>query len=704
LSVPETFGVGSESFVALVSRAVRSFVWTTDDQLVIRSSQGSYLEARGRPPGAANGMHLRDYLRPVVDADAILLAHRDALAGAEVALEILIKSRFLRLYLAPLRAASGEIVGVSGIAVDATSERQMLSEVQRSQEALQLAQSAARLGSWTHDLGSDTVAWSGEMFAICALPADHVPTAATLRELVHPDDRAALDAALEVAREERTSFAIDTRLIRADGTERWVAHRGRYSFGERGVERVIGTVLDIDARKRAEEHLAFQANHDALTGLPNSKLLTDRINFEILRGQTDDSQFAVIFVDLDRFKQINDTLGSEIGDEFLGIVATRLAQNVRDCDIVGRVGADAFLIVVPGISSVREPAAVSERIVAAFQHPIELGSRSLYSSASVGISLYPEDGETASALIRAADTARLRNAGDGRGTYRFYAASTHARAIDRLDLEQGLFRAFERGEFMLNYQPIVDRFERPVAVEALLRWESPERGLVMPDRFIPLCEEIGLIVPLGKWVMRRALEQLAQWRTEGLAPLRLALNISGRQMIDTNFVVALAEAIVDTGTTPALIELELTESVIMSDLPAARRMIAELKSLGVRISLDDFGTGYSTLAYLKHFAADALKIDRAFVRDLPHDRGDSAIVSAVVALGHAMGLSVVAEGVETAEQAALVRRLGCDEMQGYHFAAPLSADRVASVVRAWSIVEIGAAVPPIPPGPGLPGP
>ena len=686
MPAPDSFGAASESFVALVSRAVRSFVWTVDDQLVIRSSQGSYLEARGRPPNAANGVPLAQYLEVVGDSRAVMLAHEEALAGAEVALEISFRTRYLRIYLAPLRS-EGRIVGVSGIAVDSTAERQMLSEVKRSQEALQLAQSAARLGSWTHDLTTNSVAWSGEMFAICGLPTGHEIVATTLLELVHPEDRSALEASLEVAREEGSSFAMDTRVIRLDGTERWVAHRGRYSLGENGSERVIGTVLDIDARKRAEEHLAYQANYDALTGLPNRKLLIDRINLQILRAQTEDSQFALVFVDLDRFKQINDTLGTEIGDTFLGIVAKRLVESVRDCDIVGRVGADAFLIILPGISSVRDPAAVSERIVAAFQHPIELGTRSLYSSASVGISLYPEDGETSAALVRAADSARLRDAGEGRGTYRFYAASTHARAMDRLDLEQGLFRAFERGEFVLNYQPIVDRFERPVAVEALLRWESPERGIVMPDRFIPLCEEIGLIVPLGKWVIRRALDQIARWRAEGLPPLRIALNISGRQMIDTNFVAALAEAIVDTGTSPGLVELELTESVIMSDLPAARRMIAELKSLGVRISLDDFGTGYSTLAYLKHFAADALKIDRAFVRDLPHDRGDSAIVSAVVALGHAMGLSVVAEGVETAEQAALVRRLGCDEMQGYHFAAPLSPDRVASVVRAWSAVD-----------------
>ncbi len=673
--------------VTLVSRAVRSFVWTCDDQLIIRSSRGSYLEAVGRPPNAANGTRLADYLHAVDDSNPVLAAHIRALAGEEVAVELTTRNRLFRIFLEPIRSDGGAVVGVSGMAIDSTGERRLLNAMHRSQEALQLAQSAARLGSWTHDFKSGEVAWTGEMFALCGLPADTVVTDSSLMEIVHPDDRSALDAALELAREERASFAIDTRLVRADGTERWVAHRGRFSMDSSGNERVIGTVLDIDARKRAEEHLTYQANYDSLTGLPNRRLLMDRIELEILRGQVDDSQFAVCYVDLDRFRQINDTLGHDIGDTFLEIVAKRLSDSVREGDIVGRVGGDEFLIVLPGISSVRDPAVVAERIVAAFLHPVEIGSRSLYSSASVGISIFPDDGDTSGALLRAADSARVRGAGDGRGTYRFYAASSHARSVDRIELEQGLRRAFERGEFVLNYQPIVDRFERPVAVEALLRWESPERGTVSPDRFIPLCEEIGLIIPLGKWVMRRALQQLAEWRKEGLPPLRLALNISGRQMVDSNFVGSLAEAIVETGTAPNLVELEITESVIMGDLPAARRMISDVKNLGVRISLDDFGTGYSTLSYLKHFAADALKIDRTFVGDLPHDRGDSAIVSAVVALGHAMGLSVVAEGVETAEQAALVRRLGCDEMQGYHFAKPLPADRLAGVVRAWSTVD-----------------
>jgi diguanylate cyclase (GGDEF)-like protein/PAS domain S-box-containing protein len=682
------FGVVPERMVALVSRAVRSFVWTVDDSLVIRSSHGSYLEAIGRPANAANGRTLFDYLRATDDSHPVLVAHRRALAGEELGIEIDIKGCSFRLYLGPLRDdANDRIVGVSGIAVDVTSERRMHDEVRRSREALALAQAAAHLGSWTHDLASGVVTWSGEMFALCGMDQATPVDAGSLARVVHLDDRAALEIAFEIAREDRAPFAIDTRVVRADGTERWVAHRGRFTVDDAGRECAIGTMLDIDARKRAEAAVTRQANYDALTGLPNRKLLHERIEREIERASIEQNAFAVIHVELDRFKQINDTLGHEIGDRFLRIVASRLSESVREIDFVGRVGGDEFLIVLPRVSSPRDPAVVAERIVASFGHPIDIGERSLYSSASVGISLFPDDGETPTAIMRAAEAARSRVAIDGRGTYRFYSAASHASAIDRLELEQGLRRAFERGEFLLHYQPIVDRFERPVAVEALLRWDSPERGMVMPDRFIPLCEEIGLIVPLGKWVVRRALRQLADWRERGLPTLRVALNLSARQMIDTNFVGSLAEAIVETGTRPELIELELTESVIMSDLPAARRMIGELKRLGVRISLDDFGTGYSTLSHLKHFAADALKIDRTFVKDLPHDRGDSAIVSAVVALGHAMGLSVVAEGVETLEQAALVRRLGCDEMQGFHFAKPLEPERIAALVLAWSAVD-----------------
>jgi EAL domain-containing protein (putative c-di-GMP-specific phosphodiesterase class I) len=302
----------------------------------------------------------------------------------------------------------------------------------------------------------------------------------------------------------------------------------------------------------------------------------------------------------------------------------------------------------------------------------------------VGISVYPDDGALPDELIRSAEAALYRAKDAGHGTFRFYAAVTHARAVDRLGLEHALRRAYEREEFVLHYQPIVDRYERPVGVEALLRWTDRELGPIGPDAFIPLCEEIGLIVPLGRWVVRRALEQLAAWNAIGLNHLRMALNISGRQILDPTLTTWLREAVVQTGVSPNQVELEITESVVMGDVPGARSVIADLRAFGLRVSLDDFGTGYSSLSYLKHFNVDALKIDRTFVRDLPHDRGDSAIVSAVVALGHAMGLHVVAEGVETAEQAAYVGRLGCDEMQGYYFAKPMPPAALERVLRAWT--------------------
>ena len=286
---------------------------------------------------------------------------------------------------------------------------------------------------------------------------------------------------------------------------------------------------------------------------------------------------------------------------------------------------------------------------------------------------------------RAADAALNRAKEGGHGSFRFYAAATHSRAVDRLELENNVRGAFERSEFVLHYQAIVDRFERPVAIEALLRWERPGVGTIGPDQFIPLCEETGLIVPLGRWVVRRACEQLAAWLASGLPPVRLALNISARQMLDPHLVSDVRQTLTEFGISPGSVDLEITESVLMADVPGVRRAIGELKALGVRISLDDFGTGYSTLSYLKHFSVDALKIDRTFVRDLPQDRGDAAIVSAVVALGHAMGLVVVAEGVETSEQAAFVRRLGCDELQGFYFAKPMPMEALERLVRIWMV-------------------
>jgi diguanylate cyclase (GGDEF)-like protein/PAS domain S-box-containing protein len=651
---------------------VPALLWTVDRDLILRSSR------------RADGTSLADIFGHDEREDGPLAAHRQALEGESVSFEVELGGGFFRGYVEPQRDAEGAVVGAVGCAFDASDEREALRSLQRSEETLALAQSAAHLGSWDQDLVAGRYTWSREMYALCGLEPHAVEATPDLLWChVHPDDRLALEAAMEVARESWRPFALDARLIRGDGSERWVQHRGTFSYGDEAATRVIGTVLDITPRKRAEEHLAHQTNYDLLTDLPNRKLLADRLRQALLQAQHSGKMMAVLYVDLDRFKAIKDTLGHDVGDEFLRAVVPRLVEAVRDTDTVARLGGDEFVIVLSEIDTPEEAARAAERVVEALAKPYAIGGRELYSTASIGISVFPGDGDVPEDLIRNADAALYRAKVSGRGAFHFYTAATHARALDRLELEHQLRRALERDEFTLHYQPIVDRSERAVAVEALLRWEHPDLGTIGPDRFIPLCEEVGLIVPIGRWVMQRASAQMRAWRSSGLRPLRLALNVSARQVSDPHMLANVREALALLQGAPDLLELEITESILLADPGNARQTIAELKSLGVRISLDDFGTGYSALAYLKHFPVDTLKIDRAFVRDLPHDRGDAAIVAAVVALGHAMDITVVAEGVETPEQAELVRRLGCDALQGFHFSRPLPAQRLEAVLRAW---------------------
>jgi diguanylate cyclase (GGDEF)-like protein len=675
----------NEGLLELIADAMPASLWAVDRNLVLDSSTGIGLSGLRSPRNEFAGRTLYEFFSSTDRSHAAIAAHLRALKGEAATCEIEHQERFFRIFAHPRRDEGGEVDGVCGLALDVTTERLTWESLRQCEETLALAQAAARLGTWTHDLDRGWVTWSEELYALCGLaPYSLDPTPDLLMRFVHADDRLALEVAIDFARDEQKPFVLDTRLIGQDGAERWVQHCGRYLAERASSGRLIGTVLDITPRRLAEAQSEYQANYDDLTGLPNRKLLADRLERALLHSQHNGAQLAVLYVDLDRFKTINDTLGHSIGDQFLKIVAPRLCEAVRETDTVARSGGDEFIVVLPEIASIGEAGRIAERIVGSFAQPVDIGGRELYSSASVGISVFPDDGTTPDELIRSADAALHRAKQGGHGTFRFYAAATHARAVDRLELENALRRAYERAEFVLHYQPIVDRFGQVVAIEALLRWERPGVGMVGPDQFIGLCEEIGLIVPLGRWVMRRAFEQLAAWNAAGLPPVRVALNISGRQLVDPHFAQSLGEALGATGVSPRLVELEITESVVMGDVPGARRVIGELKALGVRVSLDDFGTGYSALSYLKHFSVDALKIDRAFLRDLPHDRGDAAIVSAVVALGHAMGLSVVAEGIETAEQAAFARRLGCDELQGFYFAKPMELEQLERAVRAWS--------------------
>ncbi len=673
--------------IAGVSRVRPEIYWNVDDRLRVQSVIGANSSVFDGLVNRRAGSTVFEVFGTEDRSHVAIDAHFRALDGEAVMYEIEYRGRHYRSHLRPLFDEAGAIVGATGFSTDVTAEIEVQRSLQRAEETLALAQEAAHLGSWTCEGRAGRMTWSNELYKLCGLAvAAAPPTLELLLRFVHPDDRLALEVALDVASEERGSYSLDTRLVRDDGSERWVQHRGFVTLDETGALRVVGTVLDIEARKAAEARLARRAHYDDVTGLPNRTLLLDRLQPMLLAAQNGSAPIAVLFVDLDRYKIVTDTLGHPVGERLLVDCVPRLKAAVGQSRTIARCGTGEFAVVLGDIGSVDEAARAAERVVGAFAPPFDIDGGEIYTSASVGIAVFPDDGETPEALVQSASSAQrqARTTGSGTGTFRFYAQSTHATAIERLDFEHRVRRAVESETMTLHYQPIVDRFERPVAVEALLRWTDEHLGSIAPDRFVALCEQLGLMDRVGRWLVREGLAQLVRWDAAGLPPLRLSLNISGRQLSDTTLAGGIANALRDAGVSPARIELELTESAIVEDLRVARRAIGALKALGVRIALDDFGTGYSSLSYLKHFRVDALKIDRTFVMDLPRDRGDAAIVAAVVALGHATGLSVVAEGVETAEQAALVRRIGCDELQGYYFSRPLPPSDFERVVRTWA--------------------
>ena len=390
----------------------------------------------------------------------------------------------------------------------------------------------------------------------------------------------------------------------------------------------------------------------------------------------------MLFIDLDRFKLVNDTLGHGIGDQLLIQVARRLQECVRGGDAIGRLGGDEFACVLSTLARPGDAALVAQKIVDALSQPFQLEGQEVYVSASVGIGIYPDDGADADTLLRSADTAMYRAKEQGRNAYQFYLPQMNAQAAERLQMQTQLRGALERGEFVLHYQPKVDLGSGAISgFEALLRWQHPLRGLVPPLQFISVLEETGLIIPVGEWVVRTVCEQLLRWQAEGVTPRPVAINLSARQFQQRHLDATIAAIVADTGVDAGLLEFELTESLLMSDAREAARILNNMRASGVRLSIDDFGTGYSSLAYLKRFPLDALKIDRAFIRDVTTDADDASIALAIINLAHSLKLKVVAEGVETAAQLEFLRARGCDEVQGFYFARPLVAADCTRALR-----------------------
>jgi diguanylate cyclase (GGDEF)-like protein/PAS domain S-box-containing protein len=477
----------------------------------------------------------------------------------------------------------------------------------------------------------------------------------------------------------------DMELCRLDETGKkiWISISGEPVFDSSGVFRGYrGVGKDISERKQDEERIHFLANHDALTSLPNRAMFNDVLNLAIQNARRYKRNFAVLFIDLDRFKNINDTLGHEAGDRLLQEMGARLTQTVRASDVVARLGGDEFVVLVQEVSEAKQVEAVARKVLFTLVKPMVIQRQECRVTASIGICMFPAEAQDEHALMKNADIAMYRAKEDGKNTYKFYSEEMNVHSFERLALETSLRRGLERSEFVLHYQAKLDLHTGKInGVEALVRWQHPDLGMVPPAQFIPLAEETGLIVPLGKWVLHTACAQSVAWLREGLPPLSMAVNLSARQFADEDLVKDIAAALESTGLQPELLELELTESMVIQNTERAGRVLAEIKKMGVRLAIDDFGVGYSSLTHLKRFPIDTLKVDRSFIRDLPQNAEDKALTEAIIAMGKSLNLTVVAEGVETQEQQTFLRDRACDEMQGFFFSKPIPSGEFAELLR-----------------------
>jgi diguanylate cyclase (GGDEF)-like protein/PAS domain S-box-containing protein len=520
----------------------------------------------------------------------------------------------------------------------------------------------------------------------------------TLCDVLPQEERAADTVALHgLLAGDSDGYCRELRYRHKAGHLVWVQASYSRMYTEQDGITLIGVIEDVAQRKRYEQELTQMANHDALTGLANRALLLDRLTQAVSYARRASRWVAVLFFDLDRFKNINDSLGHDAGDQVLVEVAARLSACVRSGDTVARLGGDEFVVVLADVARGEEVAAVAQKLADALAQPMHVFGHEITPVASFGISLYPKDGADSQALLKNADAAMYSAKKLGGAQFQFYALDMNLRTLDRLKLEAALRHAVERDEFELHYQPQLDLASGAIeGVEALVRWRRPGHGLVPPADFIPVAEETGLIIPLGDWVLRAACAQQVAWREAGVGDLRVAVNLSARQFKQHDLVHSVVQALHHTGCAAARLELEITESVLMEHPDAATLIMQQLSDMGVQLSIDDFGSGYSSLAYLKRFPIHSLKIDRAFVHDISTDDDDAAIASAIIALAHSMKLTVIAEGVETEQQLAFLRREQCDQVQGYYFSRPLPAAGLAHLLLHWPVkvpVLPAAAVP-----------
>jgi diguanylate cyclase (GGDEF)-like protein/PAS domain S-box-containing protein len=572
---------------------------------------------------------------------------------------------------------------VGRLMVDVRLLRAAEARIRASETALKEAQQLAQLGSWSWDLTSGEVTWSQELYRILGLPPEERNASFEMfRRLLHPDDRQRVLELVERARTAGTGFECEHRVVRPDGAVRVLQARGEVHVDGAGrAATMVGTAQDVTQRKQLEEQLVRQALNDPLTGLANRALFADRLEHALAHGRRPGVTVAILVIDLDGFKDINDSLGHDAGDDLLMIAGMRLQGHARPGDTVARLGGDEFGVLLEDIAA-DEAVRSAEALLEGLATPIVLRDRDLTPTASIGIAIAA--GEDAETLLRNADTAMYAAKRQGKGRYALFEPAMHATVIERLDLAADLSRAVEKGQLHLCYEPQISLASgRICCLEALVRWRHPARGEVSPGEFIPLAEDTGMILAIGRWVLREACRQIKAWqeRWPAPAPLTIAVNLSARQLQHPGIVDEVRAALAAAGLDPQSLVLEITETAIMEQLDAAITLLTELRRLGVRLALDDFGTGYSSLSYLQRLPVDILKIDRSFVAGVARSTEDSALARGILTLGQTLGLETVAEGIETAEQLAALRALGCQLGQGYFFARPLGPAAVDALLE-----------------------
>jgi diguanylate cyclase (GGDEF)-like protein/PAS domain S-box-containing protein len=606
-----------------------------------------------------------------------------------------------------IRGEAGEPLYWQGIIFDITERKEAEEALKESEAILAEAQRLAHLGSWQWDIKSDQVRWSDETFRIYGFaPQEFVPSFDRLLEVVHPEDRQTLHEHIDAALQGGEPYDLEHRIVRPDGEVRVVHRRAEVVRDEAGEPvRMHGTVHDITERKALEERLEHQALHDPLTGLPNRTLFMDRLRHALSRARRRKREVAVLFMDLDTFKVINDSLGHKVGDRVLVAASKRVQRALRPEDTVARLGGDEFILLLEEIDAAAATRA-AERVLEQLRAPFSAVGRQLFVSASVGIALGGANGKSAADLLRDADLAMYRAKHSGKARYAVFEEEMNTRALERLELEHGLRRAIERGEFKVHYQPqmlldsdlqrylrsvgsravvarTITHAPRIVAVEGLVRWEHPERGLLLPDDFIPVAEETGLIVGIGEVVLSEACRQAKEWQERFPAepPLAVCVNLSARQFKEPDLVETIRRILAETELDPTCLHLEITESTAMDDAPATVATLEALNALGVRMVIDDFGTGYSSLSYLERFPVGHVKIDRSFIAKLGNEGGASALVSGMIRLAHSLGLAVIAEGVESEDDLKRLQDLGCDLAQGHYFSKPLPKEAMIALLE-----------------------